>query len=183
MREILEKAGVSVIDYIVPTIVVAILVYASVKRVDVFAAFCEGAESGLKTCVEILPALVLLIVCIGVFRASGAVEALTRLLTPLCNAVNFPADAVPLVILRPFSGSGAMAVYNEIAVQSGADSFAERVAATLIGSSETTFYTLAVYFSAVKVKKTRYAAAAALSADCTAWLVCGAVVYAFFGAG
>lgn len=171
----------AVTDYIVPVIVVGILIYAAVKRVDVFSAFCEGASEGLKTCGEILPALVLLIVCIGIFRASGAVEALTRLLTPFCEAVHFPAEAFPLVILRPFSGSGAMAVYNEIAVQCGADSLAERVAATLIGSSETTFYTLAVYFSAVKVKKTRYAAAAALSADCTAWLVCGLVVYAFFG--
>ncbi len=169
------------IDYIVPTIVVSIFVYAAIKRVDVFAAFCEGAAEGLKTCADILPALVLLIVCIGIFRASGAVEALTGLLAPLCEAVNFPAEAVPLVILRPFSGSGAMAVYNEIAAECGADSLAERAAAVLIGSSETTFYTLAVYFSAVKTKKTRYATAAALSADCTAWLVCGAVVFAFFG--
>lgn len=170
-------------DYIVPVIVVSVLVYAAVKKVDVFSAFCEGASDGLKTCAEILPALVLLIVCIGMFRASGAVEALTKLLTPLCEAVRFPPEAVPLVLLRPFSGSGAMAVYNEIAAECGADSFAERVAAVLIGSSETTFYTLAVYFSAVKVKKTRYAAAAALSADCTAWLVCGITVYAFFGMG
>lgn len=168
------------IDYIVPTIVVSILVYAAIKRVDVFSAFCEGASEGLKTCADILPALVLLIVCIGIFRASGAVEALTSLLAPLCEAVNFPVEAVPLVILRPFSGSGAMAVYNEIAAECGADSLAERAAAVLIGSSETTFYTLAVYFSAVKSKKTRYATAAALSADCTAWLVCGAVVFAFF---
>ncbi len=168
-------------DYIVPVIVVGVLLYAAVKRVDVFSAFCEGASEGLKTCGEILPALVLLIVCIGIFRASGAVEALTKLLTPLCEAVCFPSEAVPLVLLRPFSGSGAMAVYNEIAAECGANSFAERTAAVLIGSSETTFYTLAVYFSAVKVKKTRYAAAAALSADCTAWLVCGITVYAFFG--
>ena len=168
-------------DYIVPTIVVGILIYAAVKRVNVFSAFCEGAEEGLKTCVEILPALVLLIVVIGIFRASGAVDALTEMLRPLCDAAGFPAEVMPLVILRPFSGSGAMAVYNEVAAECGADSLAERTAAVLIGSSETTFYTLAVYFSAVKVKRTRYATAAALTADCTAWLVCGAAVYAFFG--
>ncbi len=171
----------SITDFIVPLMVVAVFVYAAVKRVDVFGAFCEGATEGLKTCAEILPALVLLLVCIGMFRASGAVEALTHLLTPLCEAVHFPADALPLVILRPFSGSGAMAVYNEIAGATGADSFAERVAATLIGSSETTFYTIAVYFSAVKVRKTRYAVPAALTADCTAWIVCGIVVFLFFG--
>lgn len=168
-------------DYIIPLLTVGVLVYAAIKRVDVFDAFCEGAAEGLKTCVDILPALVLLLVCIGMFRASGAVEALTNLLKPICSAVGFPSEAMSLVILRPFSGSGAMAVYNEIAASTGADSFAERVAAVLIGSSETTFYTIAVYFSAVKVKKTRYAVPAALTADLTAWIVCGAVVFAFFG--
>lgn len=168
-------------DFVVPLMTIAVLVYAAVKRVDVFSAFCEGAGEGLKTCAEILPALVLLLVCIGMFRASGAVEALTTLLKPLCDFVNFPVETMPLVILRPFSGSGAMAVYNEIAQSAGADTFAERVAATLIGSSETTFYTIAVYFSAIKVKKTRYAVPAALTADCTAWIVCGMVVYLFFG--
>ena len=169
-------------DWIIPVLTVGVLVYAAIKKVDVFGAFCEGAADGLKTCADILPALVLLIVSVGMFRASGAVDALTKLLQPLCEAVSFPSEAIPLVILRPFSGSGAMAVYNEIALANGADSFAERVAATLIGSSETTFYTIAVYFSAVKVRKTRYATAAALTADCTAWLVCGIAVKFFLGA-
>ena len=175
------KSVNSFTDYVIPLLTVGVLIYAAIKRVDVFDAFCEGAADGLKTCVDILPALVLLLVCIGMFRASGAVEALTQLLKPLCNLVGFPSEAMPLVILRPFSGSGAMAVSNEITASVGADSFAERVAAVLIGSSETTFYTIAVYFSAVKVKKTRYAVPAALTADLTAWLVCGAVVFVFFG--
>ncbi len=158
-------------NWVIPLLTVSVLIYAAIKRVDVFEAFCDGAADGLKTCADILPALVLLLVCIGMFRASGAVEALTTFLKPLCNAVGFPSEVVPLVILRPFSGSGAMAVYNEIAASVGTDSFAERVAAVLIGSSETTFYTVAVYFSAVKVKKTRYAVPAALTADLTAWIV------------
>lgn len=166
---------------IVPLMTTALLIYAAFRKVDVFGAFCDGAMEGLKTCVDILPALVLLLVCIGMFRASGAVEALTSLLRPLCELLKFPSEAMPLVILRPFSGSGAMAVYNDIAQSAGADSFAERVAATLIGSSETTFYTIAVYFSSVKVKKTRYAVPAALTADLTAWIVCGITVYTYFG--
>lgn len=166
---------------IVPVMITALFVYASIKKVDVFSVFCEGAKDGLKTCADILPALVLLLVCVGMFRASGAVDALTKLVQPLCDAVGFPAECMPMVILRPFSGSGAMAVYNEIAVENGADSFAERVAAVLIGSSETTFYTVAVYFSSVGVRKTRYAIPAALTADMTAWIVCGAVVQLFFG--
>ena len=165
-------------DYIIPVLTVGVLIYAAIKKVDVFGAFCEGASEGLKTCADILPALTLLIVCVGMFQASGAVEVLTNLLKPVCETVSFPPEVVPLVILRPFSGSGAMAVYNEIAAANGADSFAERVAATLIGSSETTFYTIAVYFSAVKAKKTRYATAAALTAD----LVCGITVKLLLGA-
>lgn len=168
-------------DYVVPIIVVGVVLYAALKKVDVFDAFCEGAVEGLKTCADILPALVLLLVCIGMFSAGGAVDALTNLLKPLCRAVGFPSEVMPLVILRPFSGSGAMAVYNEIASSVGADSFAERVASVLIGSSETTFYTVAVYFSAAKTKRSRYAVPAALTADCTAWIVCGAIVYLFFG--
>lgn len=172
----------SVTDWIIPLITVFVLTYAAFKRVDVFGAFCDGAGEGLKTCAEILPALVLLLVCIGMFRASGALELLTKALEPLCGAVGFPSEVMPLVVLRPFSGSGAMAVYNEIAGSVGADTFAERVAATLIGSSETTFYTAAVYFSAVKCRKTRCTVPAALVSDCTAWIVCGAVVFLFFGA-
>ncbi|MDE7360449.1 MAG: spore maturation protein [Oscillospiraceae bacterium] len=168
-------------NWVIPLLAVGVFVYAAFKRVDVFETFCEGAAEGLKTCADILPALVLLLVCIGMFRAGGAVEALTELLRPLCRAVGFPPEVVPLVVLRPFSGSGAMAVYNEIAASVGTDTFAERVAAVLIGSSETTFYTVAVYFSAVKVKNTRYAVPAALTADLTAWIVCGLIVYAFFG--
>lgn len=166
---------------IVPLIMTFVMLIGLIKRIDVFSVFCEGAAEGLRTCADILPALVLLLVCIGMLETSGAVEALTRLLTPICAAVGFPAECVPMVLLRPFSGSGAIAIYNEIASANGADSFAGRVASVLLGSSETTFYTIAVYFSAVKVKKTRYAVPAALTSDITSWLVCGLVVMLFFG--
>ncbi len=168
-------------DFIIPAAVIFILGYGLIKRTDIFSTFCEGAAEGLQTCVDILPALVILLVCIGMFQASGAVEALTKLLTPICTAVGFPAECVPMVLLRPFSGSGAIAVYDQIAASNGVDSFAGRTAAVLLGSSETTFYTIAVYFSAVKVKKTRCAVPAALTADLTAWLVCGITVMLFFG--
>ncbi len=163
-------------DYIIPVVMAAIIVTAFIKKVDIFASFCEGAAEGLQTCKDILPALVLLMVCIAMLRSSGVIEGLTTLLTPLCELVCFPAECIPMVLLRPFSGSGAIAIYNEIAQQNGADSLAERVAAVLIGSSETTFYTIAVYFSAVKVKKARHAVPAALTADLTAWLIGGIAV-------
>ena len=168
-------------DFIIPAVIAAVFVLALIKKVDIFTVFCEGAADGMRTCADILPALVILLVSIGMFEASGAVEALTKLLEPLCSAVGFPAECMPMVLLRPFSGSGAIAVYNEIASANGVDSFAGRVASVLLGSSETTFYTVAVYFSAVKVKRTRYAVPAALTADLTAWLVCGVTVMIFFG--
>lgn len=168
---------------IVPLVIAAILLVGFIRGVDIFSVFCEGAADGLKTCADILPALVLLIVFISMLRASGAIEALTSLLSPLCAAVCFPEECVPMVLLRPFSGSGAIAVYNQIAAESGVDSFAGRVAAVLLGSSETTFYTVAVYFSAVKIKNTRHAVPATLTADLTAWLVCGITVMLYFGVG
>ncbi len=168
-------------DIIVPCVVALILLYGFLKKVDVFSVFCEGATEGLRTCADIVPALVLLITFIGLLRASGAVEALTALLEPLCRAAGFPQECMPMVLLRPFSGSGAIAVYNDIVNANGVDSFAGRVAAVLLGSSETTFYTIAVYFSAVKVRNTRHAVPAALTADLTAWLVAGLAVSAVFG--
>lgn len=169
-------------NIIVPAIFAAVMLAGLIRKVDVFSAFCEGAAQGLRTCADILPALVLLICFIGILKASGTVEALTAILTPLCELVHFPEECMPMVLLRPFSGSGAIAVYDSIASQYGADSVAERVAAVLLGSSETTFYTIAVYFSALKIRNTRYAVPAALTADLTAWLVCGLTVMLFFGA-
>lgn len=167
-------------DIIIPVIVAAILLAGFIRKVDVFSVFCEGASEGLRTCADILPALVLLIVFIGMLQASGAVEALTLLLQPLCDLIGFPEECMPMVLLRPFSGSGAIAVYDGIAAANGVDSFAGKVAAVLLGSSETTFYTIAVYFSAAKVKNTRHAVPSALTADLTAWLVCGMTVMLYF---
>lgn len=143
-------------------------------------AFATAPPGGLRTTAEILPALVLLVISVGMLRASGAVELLTGLLEPLCSAVGFPPECMQMVLLRPFSGSGAMAVYDSIAGEYGADSLPERTAAILLGSSETTFYTIAVYFSAVKVRRTRYAVPAAMTADLTAWIVCALTVGLFF---
>lgn len=167
-------------DLIIPLLFAGIMIWGAVRRVDVFRCFCDGAAGGLRTTAEILPALVLLVISVGMLRASGAVELLTGLLEPLCSAVGFPPECMQMVLLRPFSGSGAMAVYDSIAGEYDADSLPERTAAILLGSSETTFYTIAVYFSAVKVRRTRYAVPAAMTADLTAWIVCALTVGLFF---
>ena len=167
-------------DLIIPLLFAGIMIWGAVRRVDVFRCFCDGASGGLRTTAEILPALVLLVISVGMLRASGAVDLLTGLLEPLCSAVGFPPECMQMVLLRPFSGSGAMAVYDSIAWEYGADSLPERTAAILLGSSETTFYTIAVYFSAVKVRRTRYAVPAAMTADLTAWIVCALIAGLFF---
>mgnify|MGYP006986474492 FL=1 len=168
-------------DLIIPVVFAGVIIFGFVRKVDVFSVFCDGAAEGLRTTADILPALILLLVSVGMLRASGAVTMLTELLSPLCGLVGFPPECMQMVLLRPFSGSGALAVYDGIASQCGADSFPERVAAVLLGSSETTFYTVAVYFSAVKVRRTGYAVPAALTADLTAWLVCGVTVGLILG--
>ena len=168
-------------DFIVPVLFAGVLLFGFARRVEVLPVFCDGAAEGLKTTAEILPALILLLISVGMLQASGAVELLTGALAPVCGAVGFPPECMQLVLLRPFSGSGAIAVFDGIASECGADSFAGRVAAVLLGSSETTFYTVAVYFSAVKIRKTRYAVPAALTADCTAWIIAGLTVAAFMG--
>lgn len=163
-------------DFIIPVFFAGILIFGAIRKVDVFQVFCEGAAEGLKTTADILPALILLLVSVGMLRASGAVNMLTELLSPLCSLAGFPPECMQMVLLRPFSGSGAIAVYDTIATQSGADSFPEKVAAVLLGSSETTFYTISVYFSAIKIQHIRYSVPAALTADLSAWIVCGIAV-------
>ena len=149
----------------------AVLVYGLCTRTDIFAEFTEGVKEGLHTVYDIFPSLFCLVVTVGVFRASGGAAIITGLIEPVLSAVGFPAECGTLFILRPFSGSGSIAVFESILTDCGPDSFAGRVASVILGSSETTFYTLSVYFAAVKAKKTRYALAAALVGDIVCALV------------
>lgn len=168
-------------DYAVPMIFAAVFIFGLAKKADVFSEFLKGVEEGLGTVRDIFPSLMALVTCVGMFRACGGVELLTEWLKPVTELFGFPAECTPLVILRPFSGSGAVALYENILTQTGADSFAGRVASVMLGSSETTFYTIAVYFSATKVKKIRYALAAALVGDVCGWILSAAAVRLFLG--
>ncbi len=154
-------------DLVIPLIAAGVMIFGVVKKVDVFGEFTEGVKEGLHTVYEIFPSLFCLVVTIAVFRASGGISAITDLLSPLFSLVGFPAECVPLAILRPFSGSGAIAVLEDILTQCGADSKAGLIASVIMGSSETTFYTLSIYFTATKVRKTRYALPSALCGDIT----------------
>lgn len=171
----------SISDIFAPLAVVIILITAIIKRVDIFTEFTKGAKEGLKSSADIIAPLILLITSVGTLRESGLLEYLAELSKPFLSEIGFPAQVLPLAIIRPFSGSGANAVYESILREVPINSYTERVASVLCASSETTFYTLAVYFSAVKRKKARHTLIASLSGDAAVFVLSAISVKIFFG--
>lgn len=167
--------------FIMPLIAVGVFGWGLYKKVDIFEAFTEGAAENLKTAAGLLPTLCFLMLGVGMLRASGGTEALCLALAPLCQSAGFPPECLPLALLRPVSGSGALSILEGILKEKGPDSFAGRVASVLMGSTETTFYTIAVYFGAAGIKKSRRALLAALAGDVTAFLLSALAVRIFFG--
>jgi len=155
----------------IPVLLVGIPLFGMIRRIKVYDVFIEGAKEGFQVAVRIIPFLVGILVAIGMFRASGAMDMLTNALRPALGAIRFPPEIFPLVILRTLSGSGSLALATDIIKQFGPDSFIGRTAATVYGGSETTFYVLAVYFGAVGVKRTRHAIPSALVGDLVAAIV------------
>ncbi len=149
----------------IPVVLVAVVGYGFAKKVKVYESFVEGAKGGFEVAIKIIPFLVAILVAIGMFRASGAMDALTRLIAPLTNLIGMPAEALPVALMRPLSGSGTLGLVSEIMKTHGPDSFLGRLVSTMYGSTETTFYVLAVYFGSVGIKKTRHAVPAGLLAD------------------
>ena len=152
-------------------ILASLALYGALRGVDVFAAMTEGIAEGLRVLLRIFPAVAALLTAVYALRASGALDALTGLLAPAFRLLGIPAETAPLVLLRPISGSGALAVAGDIMARYGPDSLAGRTAAVMLGSTETTFYVIAVYFGAAGVKKTRWAIPAALCADFTGFVL------------
>jgi len=139
--------------------------YAAIKRVKVYENFVEGAKEGFQVAVTIIPYLVAILVAIGMFRGAGGIDLITNGLRPLLNAVHFPSELLPMCLMRPLSGSGTLGIFSELVKQYGPDSLIARTAGTIYGSTETTFYVIAVYFGAVGVRRTRHSVAAGLIAD------------------
>ena len=165
-------------------LVISFLIASMVRRVNAYEAFIEGAKEGFHTAVTIIPYLVAMLVAIGVFRASGALEAIMAGLRSSVLALGFDArwvDGVPTALMKPFSGSGARAMMIDTMQTHGADSFAGRLASIIQGSTETTFYVLAVYFGAVGIKRVRHAVACGLIADLAGILAAIGMAYLFFG--
>ena len=155
---------------LIPALLLGVSALALGRRVDVYSALLDGGRSGLELVKSILPSLVMLLTAVELLRVSGAADALTRLLAPLSTVLGIPAETLPLLLIRPLSGSAALAVGADLMAAYGPDSPVGRTAAILLGSTETTFYTVSVYFSAAGIRKTRYAVPAALLADLTAFL-------------
>ncbi len=161
----------------VPLMIAGIVSYGLAKRIDVYGSFVEGAKSGLENILQIIPPLVGLMVGIAMLRESGFLDILGRVLKPLIDAIGMPKEVLPLALLRPVSGSGSIAIVNDIFKELGPDSLPGKIASVMMGSTETTFYTVAVYFGAVGIKNPRHTLKSALIAD-----FCGMII-AVFAAG
>ena len=149
----------------VPATILIIIVYGLIEKQQVFDVFLEGAKEGLQIIINIFPTLLGLFLSINVLRASGIIDAITNIALPILNLLKMPSEILPLAILRPISGSASMAVATDIMTKYGVDSLIGLMSSTIMGSTETTLYTIALYTSAVKIKKTRFVLIAALLAD------------------
>ena len=167
-------------DYIVPFILLIASLLALRKKENTYDLLLQGGAEGLKLLLTIAPALVILLTAVSMLRASGAVELLSRLFSPLFCLLGIPPETAMLVLIRPISGSAALAVGSEIMAEHGPDSYIGRIAAVMLGSSETTFYTIAVYFGSAGIRRTRYSVPAALIADAVCFLSSAFAVRLFF---
>ncbi|NDC89846.1 MAG: spore maturation protein [Bacteroidetes bacterium] len=177
LRNVLDLISV----FVIPAIVVGFPLYGLYKKVPVYEVFVEGAKEGFSTAVRIMPYLVAILFSIGMFRASGALDFMIEGLRPLLTLIGIPPEVLPMMMIRPLTGSGSVAVVLDMINQFGEDSILVKMAATMFGSTETTFYVIAVYFGAVNVRKTRHALPAGLIADVVAMFLAVYIVRLLFG--
>lgn len=159
---IMEKISL----YAIPVIILFIVSYAYfVKKIKVYEVFCDGAKEGFNTAIRIIPFLIAMLVAIGIFRSSGAIDMMLVYLNPILEVIGMPGELLPMAIMRPLSGGGSSGIMNDLFITYGPDSMIGRMASVMMGSTETTFYVLAVYFGSVGIRKTRHAVVAGLLAD------------------
>lgn len=167
-------------NLILPVIVVVIVVFGAVKKINVFDCFIEGAKKGLVTFTNILPVLTALIVAVGMMRGSGGLDLITKIFSPIAKLLGIPIQVLPLCIISPISGSGSIAVFEDILRNYGPDSIAGRVASVIAGSSETTLYTTTVYYGSVGITRTRHTIPSALIADLVNFVISSLIVKIIF---
>jgi len=171
-----DKLGV----YAIPATVLIIILFGLVRHVPLFDTFVLGAKEGFSSAISILPSLIGLMMAVSMLNASGALDMLSSFLAPAARLLGLPPELMPLVLIKPVSGSGATAILTQIFQSNGTESFAGRVASVMSGSTETTFYAIAVYFGSVNIKRTRHTIPAALTAELTACVVSAITVRLFF---
>ena len=179
-RLVFGKGLAEMTDYVVPILLLAAALAALRKQENTYDLLLSGAADGLKLMLSLIPALILLLTAVTMLRASGAIEAISQFLAPVFSFFGIPPETAILILVRPISGSAALAVGADLMANYGVDSLVGRTAAVMLGSTETTFYTVSVYFGAAGIKKTRYTIPAALIADFTGFLVASLTVRLFF---
>jgi len=165
---------------IIPIIIVLVVLYGVIMKVKVYECFVEGARDGITICLKIFPYLLAMIIAVNVFRASGVLDFFIYLVKPIVKFIGLPPELVPLVLIKPLSGSGALGVFTDIIKQYGPDSYIGCVASIIMGSTETIFYTLTIYFGAVGIKNIRHTLIAAILADITAVIMAVNLAKFFF---
>ena len=166
-------------NILIPAVVILIIFHGLLKNVDIFTEFLEGAKNGFKTVLNITPSLIALILAINMLKSSGGLDVLCSLLSPVTSVLGIPEKLTPLAILSPISGSGSVSMYETILKEVGPDSFLGRCASVMMGSTETTFYTLTIYYGSIGVKKTRHTLPSALCADFTSFILSPIMVHLF----
>jgi spore maturation protein B len=168
-------------SWAIPIAIVTIVGVGALRKVKVYETFVEGAKEGFDVGIRIIPYLVAILVAIGMFRASGALDWIVSMMQPMFSAVGFPGEALPMALIRPLSGSGALGVMTDLIETHGADSFIGRLASVMMGSTETTFYILAVYLGSIAVRRARHTLAACLIADASGLIAAFIVVKVVYG--
>ena len=161
----MKEVIITISSWIIPAIIILSLISGIIKKIPVYETFIDGAKDGLKVSLNIFPYLLAIIIAVSMLRASGAIEILGQLLSGTLNAINLPVDVLPIMIIRSLSGSAVLGLLSDITTNCGPDSYTTKLAAIMVGSSETTFYVLSVYFGAVGIKKFRHALCAGIFAD------------------
>ncbi|NLY86785.1 MAG: spore maturation protein [Tissierellia bacterium] len=167
--------------FAIPFMIVAIISFGMKRKINVYMSFTDGAKEGFTTALRIIPSFVAMLVAIGVFRESGAMDLFISAFSPIIEIFNIPKEIVPMIIMRPLSGSGAQGIMSELAASFGPESLVARTSAVMMGSSETTLYVLAIYFGSISIKKQRHALAAGLIADAVGFISAIYISKLFFG--
>lgn len=167
-------------EFVMPVFAGIVVIFGLFKRIPVFDVFLKGAKEGITLLYNIAPTIIGLVFAIDLLRSSGAVDAICNIISPVAEFMGFPKEIIPMVLLRPVSGSGSTALLTSLYQDCGPDSFAGRVASVLAGSSETTFYAITMYYGCIKVKNTRHTLFSALMADLTAAVMSIITVRIFF---